>query len=41
MDTKHEKECRHPKCRGHKHVGNECIHKDGTRHKIHECKDCK
>ncbi len=41
MDKKHEKECEHPKCKGHEHSKGECIHKDGTRHKIHGCKDCK
>jgi hypothetical protein len=33
--------CKHSKCKGHRHIGDKCVHKDGTSHKIHGCKDCK
>jgi hypothetical protein len=41
MDAKKGKACEHSGCLGHKHVGDECVHRDGTRHKIHGCRDCK
>jgi hypothetical protein len=39
MKKTHEKDCKHPKCKDHRHVGDECIHKDGTRHRIDGCKE--
>jgi hypothetical protein len=41
MVVKKIKKCKNPKCKGHKHIGDRCLHKDGTSHKIHECKECK